>query len=239
MIKMKNILATILFLTIILGGAYAKDSAPSPTIIGSTGLVRMPNAYCIPYKNFNVGLEYGVNSFNGKPIAYYKANLGTFQNFEVGFVGGTDRDGNQLREGVFINMKYSLIGDSSAVPWRFAIGIENLSSNKETDVYMVATKPFIEGPNFSFGFMGDFPGNEFRPLGMTGLEFPFADSKLVIMGDLFAGGRIFQFDFGGRIYFTQTFALHINGVNIFDNPNDPKGKDAKCVLAGFSWANPF
>lgn len=218
--------------------AFSNEIFPSPTIVGSTGLVRIPSADVIPYKNFNIGLDFGTELSRNKGTLFYKMNIGTFQGLELGIVGGTDYVDDQLREGVFINMKYSLSTDSGPYPLLLAIGVENLSSYTQTDVYMIATKYFRDGPKFTFGFMGDFPGDKFRPLGIVGLSFPIFDN-MAIMGDILAGEVLFQFDAGLRYYFSPIFALSVNAINIFENEDNPQGKDTKSVLVGFSWANPF
>ena len=211
---------------------------PSPTIVGSTGLVRVPTADVIPYKNFNLGLDFGTNLEDSKTSLFYKMNIGTFQGLELGIVGGTNLQDDTIREGVFVNMKYSLSTDSGPHPLLLAIGVENLSSKTQTDVYMIATKFFEAGPTATFGFMGDFPGDKFRPLGILGLGFPLFQN-IVVMGDLLAGEVLFQFNAGVRYYFNPIFALSVNALNVFENESNPQGKDPKSVLVGFSWANPF
>jgi len=223
------------------------DLFPSPAITGSTGLLRMPSADVLPYKNFNIGVDYGVDSRTSDPILYYKMNLGTFQGLEMGIIGGTkenlsngeSQSESKIKEGVFINLKYSLSTDNSSTPLLLAIGVENLSSYNDTDIYMVATRYLKEGPKIHFGFMGVFPGDKFTPLGMLGLDFPIGDSGILILGEIFAGETIFQFDVGTRIYFSPTLTANIIGLNVFQNEDNPTGINNKCICAGFSWINPF
>lgn len=217
-------------------GAFAY-SFPVPSVHGASGLVRVPDATVIPYKNWNIGIDYGTTQTGGTsvPAMLYKANLGTFHNFELGFVGGYDNTGTTVREGVFINMKYSpAIGDGSD-PLLLAIGVENLASHTQTGVYMVATKPLRQGPKLSFGFMADFPAGNFRPLGMAGLDLPIG-SSLSILGDLFAGETIFQVNAGIRYFIIPTFAIDGRAINVLAGTQT---KDAQQYLVGFSWANPF
>ncbi|KAF0134924.1 MAG: hypothetical protein FD145_305 [Candidatus Saganbacteria bacterium] len=213
---------------------------PFPSLTGASGLTRIPDATVLPYKNWNISVDYGSQYANNQiPTLYYKANLGTFQNFELGLVGGLNQTGKELREGVFINMKYSPgIGDGSD-PLLLAIGVENLASKTQTALYMVATKPFKQGPRLSFGFLADFPGNRFRPLGMAGIDVPM--DAFSILADLFAGESLVQINGGVRVKLLPTFAIDVRAINIFGDTNNANqlGKDPKQVLFGISWINPF
>ncbi|MEE8638192.1 MAG: hypothetical protein V3T21_04005 [Candidatus Margulisiibacteriota bacterium] len=212
---------------------------PAPAINGPSGVVRIPSADVIPYKNFNIGADFGatfIPEFSStESTVYYKMNLGTFHGVELGVVGGTEKDSDKIREGVFINMKLSLSTGEEPYPLLLAIGVENLFSYTETDVYMVATKYLKQGPRLTFGFMADFPDKKFRPLGMAGIEFPIANTFFLAC-DLLAGETLFQVDAGARFYFTPIFSLNISGLNILDNA---EAKDTRAALVGFSWANPF
>lgn len=212
---------------------------PAPAINGPSGVVRIPSADVIPYKNFNIGADFGVTFLptlsSTEAAVYYKMNLGTFHGVEVGVVGGTEKDSGKIREGVFINLKLSLSTGEEPYPLLLAIGVENLFSYTQTNVYMVATKYLKQGPRLTFGFMADFPENKFRPLGMAGIEFPLADT-LFLATDLLAGETLFQVDAGARLYITPIFSVNFSALNILDNPD---AKDSRAALIGFSWANPF
>ncbi len=212
---------------------------PCPAVNGPSGVVRIPSADVIPYKNFNLGADFGARflpSFSStEATVFYKMNLGTFHGVELGIVGGTEKDSDKLREGVFVNMKLSLSTGEEPYPLLLAIGVENLFSYTQTDVYMVATKYLKQGPRLTFGFMADFPENKFRPLGIAGIELPLADT-LFITSDLLAGETLFQVNGGMRLYFTPIFSLNASALNIFDNA---EAKDKRSALIGFSWANPF
>ncbi len=233
---LKNIFVLALFCFILISSAFAY-SFPVPSVNGASGLVRIPDATVIPYKNWNIGIDYGstINGNNSVPAMLYKANLGTFHNFELGFVGGYDNTGLVVREGVFINMKYSpAIGDGSD-PLLLAIGVENLASHTQAGVYMVATKPLKQGPKLTFGFMADFPAGKFRPLGMAGLDLPIG-SSLSILTDMFAGETIFQVNAGVRYFIIPSFAIDGRAINVLKGAQT---KDSQQYLVGFSWANPF
>ena len=84
----------------------------SPTIYGPTGLIEMPTAESIAYKQVNLAVDYSLtnndpnnalnsNAKDPKNHFFYKFNLGSFENWELGVLGGSFLD-----EGVFVNMKY-------------------------------------------------------------------------------------------------------------------------------------
>jgi hypothetical protein len=220
-------------------GAYP-HVFPCPALNGPSGVIRIPSADVIPYKNFNIAADFGATFLptlsSGESTVYYKMNLGTFHGVEIGIVGGTQKDSSELREGVFVNMKLSLATDEDTYPLRLAIGVENLFSHTDTDVYMVATKYFKQGPRLTFGFMADFPEQRFRPLGLAGIEVPLGSDNLFLASDLLAGETLFQVNTGARFYFTPIFSLNFSVLNIFDNA---EAKDSRAALLGFSWANPF
>jgi hypothetical protein len=232
------ILASILILA---SAAFAYPQVfPAPALNGPSGIVRIPSADVIPYKNFNLGADFGARIHpafsSGEATITYKMNLGTFHGVELGIVGGTEKDSSELREGVFVNMKLSLSTEEEPYPLRLAIGIENLFSHTQTDVYMVATKYFQQGPRLTFGFMADFPDQKFRPLGLCGIEVPVGSDVFFVAADLLAGETLTQVNAGARLYFTPIFSLNFYGMNIFDSQ---EAKDSRSALLGFSWANPF
>lgn len=239
---MKKIVLTILFLLVAVSlvSAAPESVFPAPALSGATGLIRIPSANVIPYKNFNVAFDYGAvipsgSSSPAQSIVNYKMNLGTFHNVEVGIVGGTDPTTNKLREGVFVNMKLSLASGDEPYPLLLAIGTENLFSYTQTDVYMVATKYFKQGPKATFGFMADFPNYRFRPLGIAGIESALGDT-LFVLADVLAGETLFQVDAGLRYYLTPLVAITLSGLNVLDGG---QVKDQRTVFVSLSWANPF
>lgn len=211
---------------------------PAPSLNGPTGVVRIPSADVIPYKNFNLAADYGrtlSSSGSGESAVYYKMNLGTFHGVEVGIIGGTENNTSEFRDGVYVNLKLSLSTGEEPYPMLLAIGTENLFSKNQTDVYMVATKFLKQGPKLTFGFMADFPNSKFRPLGMLGVEAPIADT-FFLTSDLMAGETLFQVNAGARFYFTPIFSVNFSALNILDGGVT---KDPRTALLGFSWANPF
>ncbi|MFA5839695.1 MAG: hypothetical protein WC890_03435 [Candidatus Margulisiibacteriota bacterium] len=211
---------------------------PSPCIGGETGLVRIPSADIVPYKNFNIGANFGTKITSDSASvtsATYMMNIGIFNGMELGIVGGTELDTNQLRDGVYVNSKLSLSSGDEPYPMHLAIGVENLFSRTQADVYMVATKHFKQGFKLTFGFMGDFPDSRFRPLGMLGAETNLG-STLFVAGDMLLGETLSQVNAGVKLYFTPVFSLNLYGLNLL---NSTVCKDNRSALLGFSWANPF
>jgi len=225
--------------------SFAFVPPPTPTITGSTGVIRMPSADVIPYKNINFGLDTGPMAFVDRWKLLYKMSLGTFQGMELGCLGEDDQQGG-LKEGVFINMKYSLATDTSPYPLLLAIGVENMTSKTISDVFMVATRYIPNGSRLHFGFVGDFIENKFRPLGALGYDCPAFNERTYFLTDLFAGEKVFQLDIGFRWYMSDSIAFNISGINVLtgkDIISDPeqtdKYRDPKMVLFGFSWINPL
>lgn len=211
---------------------------PSPAVNGPSGLIRIPSADVVPYKNFNLGADFGttVPSLSASAgTIVYKMNLGTFHGVEIGIVGGTNQTTQQLREGVFVNMKLALASSEDPDALLLAMGVENLFSYTQTDVYMVASKILKQGPRLTFGFMADFPSNRFRPLGLLGAEMPLGDT-LFLVSDFMLGETMSQLNAGAKLYFTPIFSLNLYGLNIL---NSTTSKDNQSFLLGFSWANPF
>lgn len=236
----KLALISILF-CLVASTAYGFTAFPTPTVNGTTGLVRVPSADILPYRNYALAFDYGTNSMAGKESLYYKLNLGTFQNIEMGVVGGYDQTSSSstVREGVFVNMKLSLSTDDSTYPLLLAMGVENLASFSQSDVYMVATKYMRQGFKLTFGFLADFPNNTFRPMGVLGAEIPLLGNHVVLVADGIAGETVSQVDAGVRIYLLPYLSIQGNALNIFQDVSNPQGKDPKSILVGISWANPF
>jgi hypothetical protein len=242
----KIILTVSLAIFMLNARVFAFVPQPTPNVIGSTGIVRIPSGDVIPYKNIEFGLDMGSNYSNDKFALLYKFNLGIFQGMELGCVG-MDNGMGAMQEGVFINMKYSLAADTSPYPLLLAIGVENLSSYNRCDVYMMATKYFPNSARLHFGFLGDFPGltkSRFRPLGAFGFDFPLFSERLYFLSDMLAGESLFELNTGFRWYISDSFAINLTGLNILADDNriaedKDNDKDPKTLLIGFSWLNPL
>ena len=237
-------LAAIVFLA-----SAASAVTKTPALSGATGLVKMPTGDVLNSRDFNVGLDYFFdNSNSGSAPApggndprgtwSYKMNIGAYgsktQGFEMGFIGRTERTTSRIKEGVFINLKYSLSGSDDPEDLRLAIGLENLTSNTETDAYMVATKYFRGGAGLHFGAMFDFPDSKFRPLGMIGLGIPVGSPQLTLMTEAFGGESMFQANAGLRMSFNSTFSLLVRALNVTGSSTS---KDVSSFSLGFSASN--
>lgn len=244
---MKKLLSAVLMFLLL--ASFSSAAVKTPALSGATGLVKMPTGDVLNSRDFNIGLDYffdnsdpstapsaGTNDPRG--TWSYKMNVGAYgnrtQGLELGFIGRTEKTSNRIKEGVFINVKYSLSGSEDPDDLRLAIGLENLTSNNETDAYMVATKYFRGGAGLHFGAMFDFPAGKFRPLGMLGLGIPVGSPQLNLMAEAFCGESMFQADAGIRLSFNSNFSLLIRALNVTGSNN---AKDTSSFSAGFSASN--
>lgn len=173
----------------------------SPTLNGPTGLITVPTAESLRYREMNMATDYVLNQETDDYDYYYKFNMGTFKSWELGFVGGTVPS-----EGVYINAKYYLISDDARYPVSVAIGIQDLTSSTNTDVYMMASKRFEQGFVGHFGFNANFGEEELDPSIMGGVEYIFSDN-LSILGDFSGDRREYTFNAGARLFVTETLAI--------------------------------
>lgn len=247
---MKKFFAFACCAVLIVGATPAFSAIKTPTITGSTGLIKMPTGDVLDSKDFNVAVDYvfdGSAASSATTVSdlkgtwQYKANVGSFMGYtkgmELGFVGRTEKVTNRFKEGVFINLKYSLSSSDDPDALHLAIGVENLTSLMESDAYMVASKYFKGGAGVHFGAMFDFPNyNKFRPLGMLGLNMPVGNQAFTIMGELFSGESVFQVDAGLRYSFNNNFSVLARGVNV---TNSTTARDSQAYSAGVSLANFF
>ncbi len=188
----------------------------APALSGASGLVYIPTAESLRYKEYNVGLDVVYDSVtNRQSSLFYKANLGSFRGVEVGMVGGT-----QPNDGVYLNMKYYLLSDASHYPLGIALGLLNVTSASLSNFYMVASKRFPEGVDAHVGFLAAFPANRTDAFVMLGLEyFPFPLMSLV--ADTVGEGSDYLVNMGMRFYVMNNLQLRIYGLNIFDGIGRP------------------
>jgi len=223
---------------------FAAFASTTSTITGPIGLIRMPSADTIGDNSYNLAVDYAANFITGTGTLAstgtwsYKMNLGTSKNLELGLIGQTDSGTNQIKDGVYVNLKYALSNDDSRYPLKLAIGAENLASSNEADTYIVASKYFKGGAVAHFGAMFDFPKNSFRPLGMAGLEYPLGGqmSNLTLIGEVFGGESLFQINAGIRLVLYPNINISVNGLNLTKNP---VSKNSQSITAGICWKNPF
>ncbi|MFC1752634.1 hypothetical protein ACFL96_04485 [Thermoproteota archaeon] len=179
-----------------------------PTVYGPTGLIMMPTAESLRYKEFNVGFDYCLGGDSEEEMLYYKVNLGTFESWEFGFVGG-----ERPEEGVYMNAKYYLVSDYSRFPVSVAIGIENLTSKMMTGVYMVASKIFEGGLRGHFGFKATFSDEELDPSIMAGIEYYFTN-ELSILADVLGQEKVYFLNAGVRYMFWDSFTARVSVLDI-------------------------
>lgn len=181
-----------------------------PTITGPTGLITMPTAESLKYKEVNMGYDYIITDDPDNDQWFYKANLGTFENVELGVVGGS-----QPEEGMFLNAKYFLVSDASRYAMSMAVGVQNLSSENDTDIYMVASKPFEGGFKAHMGFNANFNNSEVDPSFMIGGEY-YLDDKILLMSDMDANNDQYFVNFGGGYFIYEEIFLRANILDLFD-----------------------
>jgi len=187
-----------------------------PTIQGPSGLISVPTAESLKFKEFNIAVDSILNEDEKSQSLYYKVNLGTFQNWELGFVGG-----KTPTEGVFINAKYYLLSDNSKFPLSIAIGLQNLASKSLTDVYMVISKRFKGGFIGHFGFNANFSNKDIDPSIMGGVEY-LLNEYISIIGDIDGKRQTYVGNAGVALYLTESFV--IRGA-VLDLGNNDKSRD--------------
>ena len=189
----------------------------APTIYGPTGLIEMPTAESLQYKEFNLGLDYNIHSGdpsgNAQDTYYYKFNLGTFRGFEVGVVGGSNPD-----EGVFVNIKYYLLSDNSRYPLSIAVGVENLTSNSQTAGYLVASKKFQGGFQGHFGFKAQFLPTKLESTVMLGGEYVI-NEEFSIACDMIGENSAYKFNVGLRYYMKEDLFLRVSFIDVTNSLN--------------------
>ncbi len=199
----------------------------SPTIYGPTGLIEMPSAESIAYKQVNFALDYSMtkqqqdNDLNAQNNLYYKFNLGSFENWEIGILGGSFLD-----EGVFVNMKYFLMSNQEENPLSIAAGLERIGSNTDLAAYLVTSKSFEGGLHGHFGFKAHFQSN-LSASAMIGLEY-FSSEKVSFLGDI-TGGKNDSYILNGgtKIFIENDISMRIYIIDV------TKSKPAKETLYTF------
>ncbi len=202
------------FLFLLCGIVYA-----GPTIYGPTGLIEMPTAESIAYKQINVAVDYSManNSNNQEPTDpeyFYKFNLGSFENWELGVLGGSF-----LEEGVFVNMKYFLMSNQDENPLSIAAGIERLGSNSELSSYLVTSKRFSGGIHGHFGFKAFFQSSLFASA-MIGFEY-FSDEKVSFLADITGvKNHKYVLNAGTKIFIDNDISLRLYLIDITKSKSD-------------------
>jgi hypothetical protein len=207
-IRVRFVVMMLLFLVLLSTSVFAR-----PSVTGPTGLVTMPTAEALKYKEFNVGYDYLFGKTSSQNAWFYKSNVGTFKNWELGVVGGSTP-----QEGMFLNAKYFLMSDETRYPVMVAIGLENISSSDLTDMYMVASKRFQGGFSAHFGFKAIF-ADSIDPSIMAGLDYVLND-KLTLLGDISGSEKHYTLNAGVDFALTNDFQIRGTFLDITSNSVD-------------------
>lgn len=195
------------------GILWVSTLTAAPTINGPTGLIMVPTAESLQYKEMNVALDYKLS--NTTQQHFLKFNFGEFKGVELGIVGGS-----VPTEGVFVNAKYYLMSDNTRFPLSIAIGAENLGSKRNTGVYMVASKKFQGGVNGHFGFYAGFEeNNELDPSIMGGVEW-ILDNRISLLADLVGKRRKYTLNGGLRFAIYPDFHLRAAILDMGNNAQE-------------------
>lgn len=188
--------------------AFAAPLFAASTIYGPTGLITVPTADSLRYKEFYFGFDYLLANQEDQDSYFYKSNLGTFENVEIGVVGG-----KVPTEGVFLNVKYYLMSDNSRLPLSIALGLQNLASNSDTSFYMVASKKFRVDWAGHIGFKAEFDSEELIPSIMGGTNYILND-QLELLADASGDGRVYTFNAAIQFYLLPSLMLRAAAIDI-------------------------
>jgi len=185
-------------------------TASAPSLYGPTGLITMPTGESLKYKEVSIAYDYVYAKNADDDVWYYKANLGTFQNWELGVVGGSSPE-----EGMYLNTKYYLRSSESRYAVSTAIGIQNIASKEDTDLYMVASKRFEVGLGAHLGFKANF-NKKIDPSFMFGMDF-FITDDLHILGDVTGKDEEYIGNIGVSFYPIPEMYIRVGIIDITEN----------------------
>ena len=150
-----------------------------------------------------------------------KLNLGSFENWELGILGGSFLD-----EGVFVNMKYFLMSNQEENPLSIAAGLERVGSKNDLATYLVTSKRFDGGLHGHFGFKAYFQNNLYASA-MIGIEY-FSDEKISFLADVTGEKNdSYVLNGGTKIFIDNDVAMRIYLIDI------TKSRKAKETLYTF------
>ncbi len=219
---MKNILIVCLLLTGL--------SLASPSSIGTNGLVNMPTAMSIKYKEFDLAANWRVvqNTSDGSRYQLnYISNLGIFDGVEAGFIG------NNQKEGVFPHIKFYMMSDKTAYPLALAAGLTNLSSHSRSDLYLVMSKKFPNNFFGHFGFTSNIIASSIKANIMFGIEASLSP-YMSIIGDLIGSESTWNLSTGFRLKLSEDFLLNAYLEDIASST-----VDKATFTLGLSWHGLF
>ena len=212
---------------------FMSSISASPTLYGPSGLITVPTAEALRFRELNIGVDYFMKDMDQQDLdqVYYKLNLGTFQNCELGLVGGTVPE-----EGVFVNVKYFAVNEEERFPLSLALGIENLSSKLNSSVYMVASKKFRGGLNGHIGFNACFKseGDSSRvvPNMMGGVEYFFSDF-VSLVADIKGDDDYYNVNLGANYHVLDYLMLRLHYLDVGNVNNQGSSINFGAVITKF------
>ncbi len=194
--------------------------AAAPSIGGPTGLIEMPTAERLQYQEYNLGIDYLgdariIDADRDKSAHYYKLNIGTYDNIEMGVVGGTSPE-----EGVFLNMKYHVFSEQKQYPVDVAVGLENLTANESSSLYMVASKPFQTSFTGHVGFRALFKDSVNSAL-MMGGEY-FLNDAISLIVDMIGDDGLYRVNTGARWFAMENIIVQAAILDSIGESSNPK-----------------
>ena len=219
---MKRIMLVFLFIS---GGVFCWAE---PSLMGVNGLINMPTAYSLDSKQVDIGLNLISTSVSGNANWKYYSNIGIFEGVELGFLG------NNLTEGVFINLKFFMVSDkTSPSPLRIAGGFTNLSSRSKTDLYLVLSKTFSKQVSGHFGLTSNVMSNSIKANVMFGMEMGLSP-ELVLVSDLMGADTSWDLAAGVRYKLSREFQVN---AYVDDIGNNTANKAS--LVVGVMWHGPL
>ncbi len=206
--KTLKTLKTLKALVLVAGliGVAALPTLAISTISGPTGLIEVPTAESLRYREVSLGYDY---IFDATRSDYkYRFSLGLFNDLEAGVTGG-----KVPTEGVFVNFKYHLVSEASRFPLAMAVGLNNLGSKSVSSVYMVMSKKFQGGVNGTFGFNAMFKPDVLDLSVMGGIEY-IVSNKVSILADVSAKDKTYIVNGGINVYITPELVVRYNALGL-------------------------
>lgn len=118
---------------------------------GLTGLVRMPTATILDFQRIEVAFDSSFKNLSDKQPDYtYKVNFGSFENLEIGLVGG-----EYPEEGMYLHSKYLLLVDQRQYPLSVAVGTKYVGSKDKAALFLTLSKPFKQKFSLHGGIMAN------------------------------------------------------------------------------------
>ena len=179
------------------------------SLYGPTGLVTIPKAESLGYKEMSISYDYLVRKSQDLDEWFFKTNLGTFRNWEFGITKKKVID-----EGVLLNLKYFVYSSEERLPLTLAMGVENIASKDDTSLYMVASKRLEGGFGLHFGFEAIFE-KEILPSVMGGIEYYFSEHLLLVV-DTTSVNQNYTLNFGAKQFITDEISLRLFMLDALD-----------------------